>query len=150
MPRRSAAVVCALRLWRWKVWKLRDPAVLFLHFGFFWLAAGFFMVAVQPLLSSHGSVEILHIITVGALGTFTLSVMTRVTLQKSRHAMVFPALVEIALGSIALAAVLRVLTAIRGQDVLLMVLAGAFWFLAWALFLIFLLRFIFDADKKTC
>lgn len=139
-PALGVALVCALRLWKWQVWKLRDPAVLFLHAGFFWLMAGFFMTGLQPMLSNPGPVGVLHIVTIGAFGTFTLSVMARVSLQKARHDVAFPGLVITALGGIALAAVLRVLATTGGQDELLMVMAGVFWTLAWVLFLIFLVQ----------
>lgn len=143
----GVSVVCALRLWRWKVWKLRDPAVLFLHVGFFWLMAGFVLIALQPVLSIPGTAVSLHIITIGALGTFTLSVMTRVTLQKARQAVVFPSTIVIALGSVALAAAFRALAALTDQGALFLMLAGAFWCLAWGVFLIFLTRFTLGATK---
>ncbi len=48
------AGVTGLRLWRWQVWKLRDPAVLCLHAGFAWLVVGFVLLAIEPLLTGLG------------------------------------------------------------------------------------------------
>lgn len=131
------AIVTGLRLWRWEVWKLRDPAVLCLHVGFAWLAIGFVLLAFEPLLPGLGLADVLHALTIGAVGTFTLSVMTRVILQKARQKIVFPPVILVAIGAINLSAICRIIAFTSEQSVALLVVAAGAWTLAWALFLVF-------------
>lgn len=131
------AIVTGLRLWRWEVWKLRDPAVLCLHVGFAWLAIGFVLLAFEPLLPGLGLADVLHALTIGAVGTFTLSVMTRVILQKARQKIVFPPVILVAIGAINLSAICRIIAFTSEQSVALLVAAAGAWTLAWALFLVF-------------
>lgn len=133
------AVVTGLRLWRWQVWKLRDPAVLGLHAGFAWLAVGFVLLALEPLLPGLSLGDVLHALTIGAVGTFTLSVMTRVILQKARLRIVFPPVVLAAIGVINLAAICRIIAFTSDQGVRLLIVAAGAWTLAWVLFLVFAL-----------
>lgn len=133
------AGVTGLRLWRWQVWKLRDPAVLCLHVGFAWLAVGFLLLAFEPFLPGLGLGDVLHALTIGAVGTFTLSVMTRVILQKTRKKIIFPSAVLVAIGAVNLAAICRIIVFATGQNVGLLIVAASAWTLAWALFIVFAL-----------
>lgn len=133
------AGVTSLRLWRWQVWKLRDPAVLSLHMGFTWLVVGFVLLAFEPLLPGFSLSDVLHALTIGAVGTFALSVMTRVILQKARQKVVFPPVVLAAIGALNLSALCRILAFNSDQSANFLVVAAGAWALAWALFLVFLI-----------
>lgn len=139
VPCLGLAAVTGLRLWRWQIWKLRDPAVLGLHTGFAWLLVGFVLLVLEPLFPDLSRGDVLHALTVGAVGTFTLSVMTRVTLQKARQKIVFPPLILVAISAINLTAISRIVMFSSQHSDQLVVLAAIAWTLAWALFLVFAL-----------
>lgn len=134
----SLSVIVLLRLWRWRIWVLRDPSVLFLHLGFFWLAIGFFLLGLSSQISSFAGVDGIHAISVGALGTLTISVMARTVLQKGRKAIILPRSVLIAVGFVNLAAVLR-LSAFSFENVVIPLTGSLIlWELAWVCFVFFL------------
>jgi uncharacterized protein involved in response to NO len=133
-------LVVSLRLYRWRFWQLRDPSVLFLHVGFSWLALGFAVMGLQSFVPGLQQLDPLHAVTVGALGTFTINVMARTTLQKARQILVLPKTLWISLLSINGAGLLR-LSAFAFKDASLVLLGSAiFWELAWSLFFLFLIR----------
>lgn len=84
----ATALIClatgfahALRLRRWRgLATLREPLLWVLHLGYAWLAAGFCLLGLQIVVPWLPSFTALHALTVGAIGTMTLAVMTRATL----------------------------------------------------------------------
>jgi uncharacterized protein involved in response to NO len=74
------AALAIVRLVGWRGWRAwREPMLWALHLGYLWLAIGL-IVRGLALLGVHAMPEIdsLHGITVGALGTLSLGMMTRV------------------------------------------------------------------------
>jgi len=77
-----AGALHLVRLARWQGWRTaKEPLVLILHMGYFWLALGLLLQglaiivpAVVPAASG------LHAITAGGFGVMTLAVMTRASL----------------------------------------------------------------------
>ena len=71
-----------LRLARWKGWRTsKEPLVLILHLGYFWLALGLLLQGLAILAPSVvPAASGLHAITAGAFGVMTLAVMTRASL----------------------------------------------------------------------
>ncbi len=135
-----AGLLTAVRLLRWQLWHCRKRAdLLLLGAGYAWLALGLCLLGCallfKPALLSAG----VHAITVGALGTLTLTVMARVHLmQRYRDANARP-LSHIAGVLINCAALLRVIPALLGQQSSAWLLAAA---LLWTLsFLLLLLVF---------
>jgi uncharacterized protein involved in response to NO len=81
----TAMVVAALaiggRIARWRGFStLREPLVFILHVGYGWLAFGLLLVGANGLHEFMLPSAALHALTVGAIGTMTLAVMTRATL----------------------------------------------------------------------
>ena len=84
----AAALAClaagfahGLRLARWRgLATLREPLLWVLHLGYAWLAVGFCLLGVQAVAPWLPPFTALHALTVGAIGTMTLAVMTRATL----------------------------------------------------------------------
>lgn len=79
------AVLAFLRLLGWRGWgALREPMLWVLHLGYLWLVIG---LTVRGLgltgAWNQPEIETLHGITVGALGTLSLGMMTRVSLGHS-------------------------------------------------------------------
>lgn len=71
------AILALVRTLRWRIWHCLDRADLVaLLAGYLWLQAGWLLVGLALLLG-WPLTPMLHAITVGALGTLTLSVMLR-------------------------------------------------------------------------
>jgi len=135
-----SGLLTALRLLRWQLWHCRDRAdLLLLGAGYAWLALGLCLLGCallfKPALLSAG----VHAITVGALGTLTLTVMARTQLmQKYRDPNARP-VSHIAGVLINCAALVRVIPALLGQQSNTWLLTAA---LLWTLsFLLLLLVF---------
>jgi len=131
-----AGTVAAVRLARWRPWlwaERRD--LLALATGYAWLAAGLAATGLAVTLDAAG-VELitLHLITVGALGTITLSVMGRSRLQQAKRSPPWtPALSEAVL-LLALATGARVAGGLRpGLPAHLVWTAALLWLAAFAL-----------------
>jgi len=133
------AAVCGARLWRWQFWRLRDASVLGLHAGFLWLFVGFTLFGFQPVLPGLSVADALHGLAIGAVGTFTLTVMTRVILQKARRDISFPSIMVLSVGTANLAAIFRVVAFTSDRSDVYLILAAGAWTLAWSLFLVFLM-----------
>lgn len=131
-------VLTALRLLRWQLWHCRDRAdLLLLGAGYMWLALGLGLLGCallfKPALLSAG----VHALTVGALGTLTLTVMARTQLmQRYRDPNARP-LSHLAGVLINCAAVLRVIPALLGQQSNIWLLgATLLWSLSFLLLLV--------------
>jgi len=126
-----AALVLA-RLSGWRGWKtLREPMLWVLHLGYLWLAAGLALRGMGLLgVWRQPEIETLHGITVGALGTLALGMMTRVSLGHSgREIRANPALTA-AFALPTLAAILRLAMGPAGWTS-----AACTWVLAFVLWL---------------
>ncbi len=76
-----AGVLQAVRLSRWgglRAW--RDPLVLILHVGYFWIPTGLFLLGASLLGTNLPGSAAIHALTAGAMATMILAVMTRATL----------------------------------------------------------------------
>lgn len=73
-----AGILILIRTLRWRLWLCLDrPDLLGLALGTLWLAAGALTTGAARLLGWDSS-ALLHLITVGALGTLTIGVMLRI------------------------------------------------------------------------
>ncbi len=127
----------AYRLARW--WDRRilsDPLLWSLHLGFAWLVAGLGLRALADLTGWIDRVAALHAILIGAVGTLTLSIMTRQSFGRTLR----PA--DVGAAVIGMAALVGTATALRvtmspapSLGRYGMVLAAALWSGAYALFL---------------
>lgn len=125
-----------LRLSRWRghtTW--HEPLLLVLHVGYGWLAAGLGLLGLDRLFDLLPATAALHALTVGAIGTMTLAVMTRASLgHTARPAVAGPGTRTI-YALVTLAALLRVLAPIAGAESVAVVwAAGAAWTAAFGLF----------------
>jgi uncharacterized protein involved in response to NO len=128
----------AFRLSRWRgLATLREPLVAVLHAGYAWLALGLVWLGLDGLFEWVAPAAALHALTVGAIGTMTLAVMTRATLgHTGRPLAAGPATCAI-YAMVSLGAALRVAAPLCGAGaVLLTSLAGAAWTAAFALFVL--------------
>jgi uncharacterized protein involved in response to NO len=77
----AAAGAQALRLSRWGgLRSARDPLVLILHIGYFWVPVGLLLLGASILGTSVPRSAAIHSLTAGAMATMILAVMTRAIL----------------------------------------------------------------------
>ena len=81
----ALAALAFVRLLGWRSWgTLREPMLWVLHLGYLWLAIGLLLRGLGLVdVWNQPEIETLHGITVGALGTLSLGMMTRVSLGHS-------------------------------------------------------------------
>jgi uncharacterized protein involved in response to NO len=128
----------ALRLSRWRGLRtIQEPLLLVLHIGYAWLVLGLMLLGLNQLVEVLPPTAALHALTVGAIGTMTLAVMTRASLgHLGRKLAAGPGTMTIYV-LITLSAILRVLSPLAGEQAgLLLPLAGAAWSGAFVLFAI--------------
>jgi uncharacterized protein involved in response to NO len=131
-----AAVVQAVRLAGWRGWAtVREPLVLVLHIGYAWIPIGLASLG-GAIVWNPGAISAgMHALTVGAVGTMTLAVMTRATLGHSGralHAGSGTAAIYAAITASALARVMAVF--VPAAAGVLLPLASLLWISSFALF----------------
>lgn len=125
----AAALVCtATRLVRWApVAYRRQPEILALMLGYAWLVAGtalFLMAAI----GATPIADALHGVAAGALGTLSITMMTRVSLQRARRPLMLSPLARLAILGVGLAALARLLVLVaEAHRLALLGAAATFW-----------------------
>jgi uncharacterized protein involved in response to NO len=134
----AAGIAVALRLSRWRgLYTAREPLLLILHIGYAWLALGLLLLALNGAFNIVPRAVALHALTVGAIGTMTLAVMTRASLGHTGHPLSAGPVTKAVYLLVTVAAVLRVLSPLAGEQAdLTLWLAGAAWTNAFGLFAI--------------
>jgi len=133
----AAAILNGLRLAGWKGWRVKDQSIAWvLHLGYAWLVTG---LAVRGWALAGGDLAettALHVLTVGAIGTMTLAIMTRAALGHTGRDLKVPPAITAAYLIISAATVLRVGGPLAAPDFqhIAIILAGAGWCLAFAIF----------------
>ena len=125
----AAGILAAVRLARWRPWRLRGRAdLLCLCVGYAWLAAGL-MALGWAFFAGEYLTAALHIITVGALGTLAVNVMSpsRPRHEKASSALHGGAIVSTAF--VGIAAIARVCAAFHPEHAALLLEVAA---LAWS------------------
>lgn len=138
----GAGIALALRVARWRgIATIGEPLVWILHLGYGWLALGFLLLGLNGLQPFIPQTTALHALTVGAIGTMTLAVMTRASLGHTGRSLVAGAGTTTIYILITLAALLRLFAGGAGSDELLVLsLAGAAWSGAFILFFVLYFR----------
>jgi uncharacterized protein involved in response to NO len=133
-----AGIAIGLRLSRWCGLKTaREPLLLILHIGYGWLAFGLLLLGANGFFPILPSTAALHALTVGAIGTMTLAMMTRVSLGHTGRPLTARGGTQSIYVLITIAAILRVLSPLAGdQEIHALALAGAAWSAAFGLFAI--------------
>jgi uncharacterized protein involved in response to NO len=134
-----AGAAAAWRLSRWRgVRAFHEPLVLILHVGFGWLAIGLMLVGLDGFYDFLPPTTALHALTVGAIGTMTLAVMTRASLGHAGRTLSAGPWTNAIYLLVTLAAVLRLAAPLAGSQMLLTLsLAGAAWCAAFGFFIVF-------------
>lgn len=120
----AAALALGLRLARWcGLATLGEPLLFVLHAGYGWLVVGFALLGLSGLVPVVPHSAALHALTVGAIGTMTLAVMTRATLGHSARPLSADRATVLVYLLVTLAALLRIAAPMAG---------GAYLALTWA------------------
>lgn len=137
IPLLALAALQAIRLAGWydgRAW--RNPMLAVLYAGYLWMIAGLILdgLSVIGLLPHFPA---LHALTTGAIGVFTLGMVTRVTLGHTGRNMQASNATLVAFLVINIAALTRVVPALLwpNQYPLWLALSGGLWILAYGIFL---------------
>lgn len=133
----AAGLGLALRLSRWRGGRtLEEPLLWILHLGYGWLAVGLLLLGVSGLAGSPQTAA-LHVLTVGAIGTMTLAVMTRASLGHTGRPLTAGPGTRAIYALITLAAFFRPLAPFAGEQyAAALTLAGAAWSGAYGLYVL--------------
>jgi uncharacterized protein involved in response to NO len=132
----AAGLGLAARLSRWRgLATLREPLLFVLHAGYGWLALGLILLGVNGLRPTLPASAALHALTVGAIGTMTLAVMTRATLGHTGRPLRADRATSASYVLVTLAALLRLGAPLAGANAIVVTsLAGIAWTSAFATF----------------
>ncbi len=143
-----AGALNLVRLARWRGWRTAaEPLVTVLHAGYFWLALGLGLLGASMLVDWVMEPLALHVLTLGAIGTMTLAVMTRAVLgHTGRDLHAGPWVVAI-YGFATLAVCTRAAFEVVPALSLLWATAGS-WFVAFTLFTAYFVPMLFLPRKE--
>jgi uncharacterized protein involved in response to NO len=134
----AAGVINALRMRGWGTFAtVRHPILWILHAGYAWLAAGLILRGVAELTGLIPLDAGIHALTLGAIGSMIVGMMSRVALGHTGRSIMPAPLIVAAYWLVNAAALLRVLFALTWDDTLRAVSlmgSGALWSLAFACF----------------
>ncbi len=139
----SAAAICAVVLLaRMAGWQtrhtLRDSLIWSLHLGFLWIPIGLSMLAASYLFGLMPPNSGLHALTVGCIGTITLSMMSRVALGHTGRMLIAPRAMTYAYLLATSAGLVRSIGIALFPDpkatLHILVCAGALWIAAFLIF----------------
>jgi uncharacterized protein involved in response to NO len=133
----------ALNLWRLLRWRslatAAEPLLLVLHVGYAWLTLGTALLGLSLLNPDMPTTAAIHALTVGAIGTMTLAVMTRATRGHTGRDLTADHGTSIIYLLVTLAAVTRIAAAFAADWTMSLLIASAgLWI---AVFLGFMLRY---------
>ena len=135
----AAGALHFVRLARWQGWRTsKEPLVLILHLGYFWLALGLLLQGLAILAPSVvPAASGLHAITAGAFGVMTLSVMTRASLGHTGQPLAATPRISAIYVLVNLGALVRVAAPFLAEHyTLLLALSAVLWSGAFAWFAI--------------
>jgi uncharacterized protein involved in response to NO len=138
----AAGSALAARLARWRGEKtLAEPLLWSLHLGYGWLCIGLLLLGLNGLTPLLPPTTALHALTVGAIGTMTLAVMTRASLGHTGRALVAGPRTTTIYVMITLAVLLRLMAPLLGPNYVLgLSLSAIAWCGAFGGFALFYLR----------
>lgn len=113
----AAGGALAARLARWRGERtLAEPLLWILHLGYAWLSVGLLLLGLNGLAPLLPPTTALHALTVGAIGTMTLAVMTRASLGHTGRVLIAGKRTIAIYVLITMAALLRLLAPVLGPN----------------------------------
>jgi len=131
-----AAILHAVRLSAWQGLATREEPLLFmLHVAYAWLPVGYALTACAAFGWVFPPTAALHALTMGAIGSMVLAMITRVPLGHTGRSLHASRLTVVAYAVLTVAVVIRVLSPLGGAAYLAMIdVSAAGWMLAFAIF----------------
>jgi uncharacterized protein involved in response to NO len=131
-----AAILHSLRLSAWRGLATRaEPLLLMLHVAYAWLPVGYALMACAALGWVFPPTAALHALTMGAMGSMVLAMITRVPLGHTGRPLRASPLTAIVYAVLTIAVTIRVLSPLAGAAYQAMIDASAAgWMLAFAIF----------------
>jgi uncharacterized protein involved in response to NO len=131
----------ALNLWRLLRWRGSatgaEPLLLILHIGYGWLVIGAALLGLTTVGVDVPLSASIHTLTVGAVGTMILAVMTRTTLGHTGRSLSANRTTELIYVLVGLAAAVRLAAAFNADwSMPLLIAAACFWIGGFGLFLV--------------
>lgn len=131
----------ALNLWRLVRWRgaatAAEPLLLVLHVGYAWLVLGAALLGLAMLDAGLPQSAAIHTLTVGAIGTMILAVMTRVTRGHTGRELSADHATSAIYILVTLAAILRVAAAFAAASAMpLLVVSAGLWVAGFGLFVL--------------
>ena len=131
----------AINLWRLLRWRgiatTAEPLLLVLHVGYAWLVLGVALLGLAVLGADVPLSAAVHALTVGAIGTMILAVMTRATLGHVGRELSADRVTVLIYGLVTLAAITRIAAAFgAGWTMPLLIIAAGLWIAAFAAFVL--------------
>ena len=132
-----AAALNLARLARWQGLATRaEPLLWVMHLGYLWIPVGLALLALASWLPGVAPSSAIHALTVGAVGTMTLAVMSRATLGHTNQPLHAGAGLTLAYCLVTAAALLRISAALwDGAFLPLVSAAAAAWIAAFLFYL---------------
>lgn len=125
------------RLFRWQGQKTQDePLLLILHIGYAWLVIGVALLGVSTFAGPVPLSAALHSLTVGAMGTMIVAIMTRVTRGHTGRPLTAAGVTQVLFAAIQAATVTRVLAGFEIWTNGLLTLSAICWILAFVGFVV--------------
>jgi uncharacterized protein involved in response to NO len=134
-----AALLTAIRIASWQCLKTtKVPLIWILHLAQVWLVIGFGLRGSALLFDLLPQATALHALTLGAVGSLTLGMMTRVALGHTGRPLVIKPVIPWTYVAISLAAILRIVAPVVWPEQTMMAnaLAGALWTFAFTTFVV--------------
>jgi uncharacterized protein involved in response to NO len=133
----AAAAMHAVRVMQWcGLQTVRNPLLLILHVAYWWLPVGYAMLGLASLGLVFTPATALHALTMGAIGSMVLAMITRVPLGHTGRPLHASRVTVVAYVVLTLAVIARILSPWAEAGYLSMVnIAAIGWCLAFAIFI---------------
>lgn len=115
---------------------LKEPMLFVLFVGYYWIQIGFLLNSFSLLFNYNIKIIALHILTIGGIGTITLSMMTRVSLGHSNQKISACNHIIISFIFITISVIIRtILTLLFSEKInLFIIISSVFWIISFAIF----------------
>jgi uncharacterized protein involved in response to NO len=139
-----------VRLARWRGFaSLSEPLLFALHLGYLWVGVGFVLLGLSAFVPALTVSAGIHALGVGAMGGMILAVAARAALGHTNRELKAGVIMSMSFLAIHLAALVRILAAlIPNSAMMLLMLAGTLWVVAFVLFAARYLPVLFGPEES--
>lgn len=133
-----AAATLAVRGWRWRIWvTFRTPLLWSLHLSYWCIPLGLFLFGLSQLNAQPTHSQVIHTLTVGAMGMMILAMISRVSLGHTGRPLAVGRIMVVAFIAVFAAFLVRVFGIYWIADYTRLIIAATvLWALAYGCFLV--------------